>query len=123
MANPTKYKLFVARARRFMPPPNPLEAPEDRGRGVRRKRHRGEGVGREFAPPDVLAIRRKFAATQREFAALIGISPETLRNWERARRAPCGPSRALLRVMQAEPEVVAKVLRWHTVRELEEWEH
>ena len=106
-----------------MPPPNPLTAPEDRCAGPRRKLPPGEGFGLEFAPPDVQAIRRKFAATQKEFAALIGISPETLRNWEGARRSPCGPSRALLRVMQAEPEVVAKVLRWHTVRELEEWEH
>ena len=118
-----EYKLFVARARRFMPPPNPLTAPEDRCAGPRRKLGPGERIGVEFAPPDVLAIRRKFAATQKEFAALIGISPETLRNWEAARRSPCGPSRALLRVMQAEPEVVAKVLRWHTVRELEQWEH
>lgn len=123
MADNTKYKLFAARARMFMPPDNPLIAPEDQCRGGRRKPRPGEPRGIEFAPPDVLAIRRKFAATQKEFAFLIGISPETLRNWERCRRVPCGPSRALLRVMQAEPEVVAKVLRWHTVRELEQWEH
>jgi hypothetical protein len=123
MADPTKYKLFVARARRFMPPENPMTAPEDRCPGGRRRRPPDERYDLEFAPPDVQAIRRKFATTQREFAALIGISPETLRNWERARRHPSGPSRALLRVMQAEPEIVAKVLRWHTLRELEEWEH
>lgn len=123
MGNHTRHKLVVARARRFMPPPNPMAAPEDRYRGGRRRLPPGERRGLEFAPPDVQAIRQKFAATQNEFAELMGISPETLRNWERARRAPCGPSRALLRVMQAEPEVVAKVLRWHTVRDLEQWEH
>jgi putative transcriptional regulator len=123
MADNTRNKLFRARARQFLPPPNPMTAPEDRLPGARRRLPRGERAGLEFAPPDVLAIRGKFAASQKEFAQLIGISPETLRNWERARRAPCGPSRALLRVMQAEPEIVAKVLRWHTVRELEQWEH
>jgi len=123
MADNTKHKLFRARARMFKAPPNPLTAPEDQHPGGRRKRPRGERAGWEFAPPDVQAIRFKFEATQKEFAQLIGISPETLRNWERARRAPCGPSRALLRVMQAEPEVLAKVLRWHTMRPLPEWEH
>jgi putative transcriptional regulator len=101
-----------------------MTAPEDRCPGGRRKRPaRTRRYDLEFAPPDVQAIRRKFAATQREFAALIGISPETLRQWEGARRHRSGPSRALLRVMQAEPGNRRQVLRWHTVRELEEWEH
>ena len=45
-------------------------------------------------------IRAKFAATQKEFAKLIGISVETLRNWEEGRRRPHGRARALLRAIE-----------------------
>ena len=122
MADNTRNRMFVSRGRMFHPPDNPLGAPEDRVRGGRRRRKKGE-LGSEFHPVDVISIRRRFIATQRELALIMGISPETLRNWEKGRRKPCGPSRTLLRLMQAEPEVVAKVLRWHRMREFEEFEH
>jgi putative transcriptional regulator len=73
---------------------------------------RGKAVV-EFEPLDVRHIRGKFGATQREFAALIGISWETLRNWEEGRRRPHGPARALLRAIDADPVVLARVLNWH----------
>jgi len=41
---------------------------------------------------------------------MMGISPETLRNWESGRRFPQGPARALLRIAAAHPDVVAAVL-------------
>jgi putative transcriptional regulator len=41
---------------------------------------------------------------------MMGISRETLRNWERGRRFPQGPARALLRIAAADPDVVAAVL-------------
>ena len=41
---------------------------------------------------------------------MIGISRETLRNWERGRRWPQGPARALLRIAAADPDIVAAVL-------------
>jgi putative transcriptional regulator len=44
---------------------------------------------------------------------MIGISVETLRNWEQGRRSPHGPSRALLRVAAANPNAVAAVLLRH----------
>jgi putative transcriptional regulator len=65
---------------------------------------------REFEPVDVREIRKKFRQTRRQFADMIGISAETLRNWERARRYPTGPARALLRIAAADPDVVAAVL-------------
>jgi DNA-binding transcriptional regulator YiaG len=65
---------------------------------------------REFEPIDVSDIRRKFGQTRRQFADMIGISSETLRNWERGRRYPVGPARALLRIAAADPDVVAAVL-------------
>jgi putative transcriptional regulator len=95
-------KLWRERSRTHTPPPNPLQDPiahikrplnalnEDRrGQGVVR---RGQAVI-EFDPMDVKHIRAKFAATQRQFARLIGISFETLRNWETGKRRPHGPAR------------------------------
>lgn len=55
-------------------------------------------------------IRAQFHATQQQFARLLGINVETLRNWEQGRRSPHGPARALLRMAAASPDAVAKVL-------------
>ena len=65
---------------------------------------------REFEPVDVREIRRLFRLTRRQFAEMIGINRETLRNWESGRRNPQGPARALLRIAAADPDVVAAVL-------------
>jgi putative transcriptional regulator len=76
-----------------------------------RARHRPRARDRrEFEPIDVREIRGLFDLTRRQFAEMIGISPETLRNWERGRRWPLGPARALLRIAKANPDVVAAVL-------------
>jgi putative transcriptional regulator len=64
----------------------------------------------EFAPIDVFEIRSRFDQTQQEFADMLGISVETLRNWERGRRHPQGPARSLLRIADSDPAVVARVL-------------
>ena len=61
-------------------------------------------------PVDISNIRGQFKMTRRQFAAMMGISKETLRNWERGRRVPQGPGRALLRIAAANPDVVAAVL-------------
>jgi DNA-binding transcriptional regulator YiaG len=79
--------------------------------GPRRSRLRPRARDRqEFSPLDVRDIRAKFNQTRGQFADMIGISKETLRNWERGRRWPAGPARALLRIAAAEPDVVAAVL-------------
>jgi len=78
-----------------------------RGRAHLRPRARDR---REFEPIDVREIRRQFDQTRRQFADMIGISHETLRNWERGRRWPQGTARALLRIAAADPDVVAAVL-------------
>jgi len=115
-------RLLKARARAgHPPPPNPLLDPiahikrpmralndDRRGQGVVR---RGQAVI-EFSPIDVQHIRMKFVATQKQFARLIGISHETLRNWERGRRRPHGPARALLRAIDADPFALARALNW-----------
>jgi putative transcriptional regulator len=79
-----------------------------------RARHRPKASQRvEFYPVDVEEIRRQFGMNRGAFARMIGISRETLRNWERGRRWPQGPARALLRIAQADPDVVAAVLVRH----------
>jgi putative transcriptional regulator len=56
--------------------------------------------------PDVVALRARFQLSQAKFAALLGISTATLRNWEQGRRTPEGPARVLLQVAARHPEAV-----------------
>ena len=65
---------------------------------------------REFEPIDIREIRRLFGQSRRQFAEMMGISRETLRNWELGRRFPQGPARSLLRIAKANPDLVASVL-------------
>jgi len=88
---------------------DPLVVSGELRRGQARLRPRARDR-REFEPVDVREIRRLFQQTRGQFAAMMGISRETLRNWERGRRYPVGPSRALLRIAAANPDVVAAVL-------------
>jgi putative transcriptional regulator len=62
-------------------------------------------------PIDIKRIRSEFNLTQVEFAALLGISVRTLRNWEQGRRVPEGPAMVLLRVAEKHPEAVLDVIQ------------
>ena len=55
-------------------------------------------------------IRARAKLTQAEFAARIGVPIETVRNWEQGKRSPRGPARALLKVIDAAPDVAFAVL-------------
>ena len=48
--------------------------------------------------------------TQAAFAARIGVPLDTVRNWEQGKRAPAGPARALLRVLDRAPEAALAAL-------------
>lgn len=75
---------------------------------------RGEAApSRTFSPPppDVKRIREGYKLSQAQFAAFMGISVGTLRNWEQGRRAPEGPARVLLRVAERHPRAVWDVVR------------
>jgi putative transcriptional regulator len=61
--------------------------------------------------PDVRRSRTRYRLSQAEFAALLGISVKTLRNWEQGRRVPDGPARVLLQVAAKHPEAVWDVVR------------
>ena len=59
---------------------------------------------------DVKAIRGKIGMSQEEFALHFGVSKRTVQDWEQRRRRPAGPSRALLVVIEREPEAVRRAL-------------
>ena len=63
-----------------------------------------------FVEPDVRTLREKHGLSQPKFAALMGISVGTLRNWEQGRRRPEGSARVLLRVVERHPEAVFEVV-------------
>jgi len=60
---------------------------------------------------NVPAIRKRLGLSQNEFSARFGIPPGTLRDWEQNRRQPEGPARALLIVIDKEPEAVKRALK------------
>lgn len=68
-------------------------------------------ASREFhvEEPDVRAVRKRYGLSQTKFAALMGISVGTLRNWEQGRRRPEGSARVLLRVVDRHPDAVLDV--------------
>lgn len=63
-----------------------------------------------FEDEDVKKLRERMKLSQARFAAMLGISVGTLRNWEQGRRKPEGPARALLRVAAVHPEAVLDAL-------------
>ncbi len=72
--------------------------------------YRGEDILASFVP-DAARIRKSLKLSQAKFATLLGISVDTLQNWEQGRRSPDGPARVLLRVASAHPEALMDVAR------------
>lgn len=60
---------------------------------------------------DIKRIRERYDLTQEQFAAMLGISVRTLRNWEQGRRVPEGPAMVLLRVADKNPQAVLDAVR------------
>lgn len=60
--------------------------------------------------PDPKAIRERLGLSQSRFALIMGVSVRTLQNWEQGRREPEGPAKALLRVVDREPQAVLHAL-------------
>ena len=59
----------------------------------------------------IRGVRARVGMSQTEFSQRIGISVDTLRNWEQGRRYPTGTARALLRVIDRAPEVAIAALQ------------
>jgi|TARA_B100001964_G_scaffold195538_2_gene219640 putative transcriptional regulator len=78
------------------------------------KHARGEAIQgvtvTELPEVDIKQVRERVGVSQAVFAALIGVSRRTLENWEQSRVSPSGPARALLKILDADPEGAMKVL-------------
>ena len=74
------------------------------------KGEQDKGRGHQILPLNIPAIRAKLHMTQEQFADAFGVSVGTVRNWEQGRRAPRGPARVLLQVIDKEPNAVRRAL-------------
>jgi len=70
-------------------------------------------IGRVYSPEQILAIaaRQSSKLTQVEFARLLDVSVDAIRDWEQGRRSPRGAAKTLLRVAMAHPEVLQQLNR------------
>jgi putative transcriptional regulator len=59
---------------------------------------------------DIRKLRESVDVSQAQFARMIGVSKDTLQNWEQGRRRPRGPAKALLRVFEKDPKAVVRAL-------------
>ena len=68
-------------------------------------------VGRVYTAEQILAIaaRRSSNLTQVEFAELLDVSVDAIRDWEQGRRSPRGAARTLLRIAMQHPEVLQRL--------------
>ena len=57
----------------------------------------------------VVRVRGKLGLSQSKFSALLGISQDTLQNWEQGRREPTGPAKVLLKIASKHPRVLLEV--------------
>jgi len=57
----------------------------------------------------VVRVRSKLGLSQSKFATLLGISQDTLQNWEQGRREPTGPAKVLLKIASKHPRVLLEV--------------
>ena len=58
---------------------------------------------------DIVKVRGKLGLSQSKFAAILGISADTLQNWEQGRRSPTGPAQVLLKIAAKHPDVLLEV--------------
>jgi len=70
----------------------------------------GKGKRHEVMLPDVQAIRESMGLSQSAFAAMLGVSPRTLQDWEQGRRKPCGPALSLLKVAAKRPDAIREAI-------------
>ena len=85
-----------------------IESVRDMGRHMRGELVSGVRM-QEFPDPEVKAIRERTGLSQSRFAYRIGVKPKTLQNWEQRRVRPAGPARALLKIVDANPDALSAI--------------
>ena len=55
---------------------------------------------------DIAKVRDKLGLSQSKFAAVLGISADTLQNWEQGRRRPSQAALRLLQLLRTQPVLV-----------------
>lgn len=86
-----------------------LESVREGGEILRGKKSASRTFNVEI--PDVQKIRGSYNMTQIDFATMLGVSIDTLQNWEQGRRTPQGPARVLLQIVAKHPDVVWDVVK------------
>jgi putative transcriptional regulator len=59
---------------------------------------------------DPRAVRTRLRMSQTAFAYVFGVSVRTVQEWEQHRRKPAGAARALLQVIDREPDAVRRAI-------------
>jgi len=67
-------------------------------------------TGGAMTPAQIKAIRSKVASSTKEFERLFGISARTMESYEQGRRSLDGAMRALLRIIDREPNAARRAL-------------
>lgn len=62
-----------------------------------------------FDPAEIVAIRKRLDMSQSVFAAVLGVTPASVMNWEYGRRIPSGPVRRLLLIASRRPDVLLDI--------------
>lgn len=86
-----------------------LKSVSDAGAYLRGNRKAAVKIDR-LSSDSIAAIRARLGLSQAKFASVLGISLDTLQNWEQGRRKPTGAAKVLLRVAAMHPEVVLEAV-------------
>lgn len=78
-----------------------MELPQPRAIAISPSPFRETGNEKSIA-----RLRKSQGLSQKDFAAVLGVSPSTLVKWEHGIRRPCGPSAKLLYLIEKHPELI-----------------
>jgi putative transcriptional regulator len=62
------------------------------------------------ATPNIALLRKKLNLSQHQFAKIYCINPETLKKWEQHKRVPDSISRAYLKCIAQQPEIIERIV-------------
>lgn len=55
---------------------------------------------------DVAALRKKMKLSQPQFARVLNVSTDAVRQWEQGRRTASGPAVRLMQIVEKHPEII-----------------